>query len=161
MSVTRGESKNCPLCLVELDNPEDPTIECPGCQTLYHEDCAKELGGCSTLGCVHKGEAPRGGRWTSAKAGGEDLDERRRLIRSQHEELRAWRQKMGRRFGPLVRDREHDHRSAFPGGQLLGRALVGLMFFSVAGVLMGSTDAGYVLAAAVVAWLTLRRLRWF
>ncbi|MGE0707679.1 MAG: hypothetical protein AB7N76_08430 [Planctomycetota bacterium] len=47
----------CPLCQHSLQDGGE-RYRCPGCSTEYHTECANELGGCSTLGCVHKGERP-------------------------------------------------------------------------------------------------------
>jgi hypothetical protein len=37
---------------------DDETFRCDGCDVVYHDDCADELGGCSTLGCARQGEGP-------------------------------------------------------------------------------------------------------
>lgn len=42
----------CPLCRDRLDGEVEPLHTCAGCQTQTHLACAKELGGCATLGCA-------------------------------------------------------------------------------------------------------------
>lgn len=43
----------CPLCrdAVVPADPTLPAMRCDGCQTIYHQPCFDELGGCSVLGC--------------------------------------------------------------------------------------------------------------
>ncbi|MCO5169665.1 MAG: hypothetical protein M9894_25280 [Planctomycetes bacterium] len=48
---------HCPLCRVVFVGDE-AGYDCAGCATRYHEDCADELGGCSTLGCPRLGAGP-------------------------------------------------------------------------------------------------------
>lgn len=48
---------HCPLCRVTFVD-ETNRYDCSACGTRYHEDCADELGGCSTLGCPRLGAGP-------------------------------------------------------------------------------------------------------
>ena len=50
----RGSDANCPLCKGPIAGEE--TRRCSGCGTLSHEACAREMGGCSTLGCDKAGQ---------------------------------------------------------------------------------------------------------
>lgn len=55
---------SCPLCREDL---VEPVYACPACETVFHAGCARQLGGCSTLGCVKQGKPAfqdpfRGGR---------------------------------------------------------------------------------------------------
>jgi Prokaryotic RING finger family 1 len=52
--------QRCPLC---RDPVEDTArlVACDSCQTVYHRACSRELGGCSTLGCVQAGGRQRVG----------------------------------------------------------------------------------------------------
>jgi hypothetical protein len=43
-------AQRCPLCRDDLECARSLGI-CPGCDTLVHEACAIELGGCGTFGC--------------------------------------------------------------------------------------------------------------
>lgn len=47
-SVPRRQ--HCPLCKESLAVGAE-LVECAECLTIYHSDCAEELGGCGTLGC--------------------------------------------------------------------------------------------------------------
>jgi hypothetical protein len=42
--------QRCPLCHVE-HQPTSEAARCDACGTLFHLQCALELGGCSSLGC--------------------------------------------------------------------------------------------------------------
>lgn len=42
--------QRCPLCRVE-HQPTSEAARCDACGTLFHLQCALELGGCSSLGC--------------------------------------------------------------------------------------------------------------
>lgn len=53
----RSDDGRCPLCR-ERVQADDETFRCGGCDVVYHDDCADELGGCSTLGCARQGEGP-------------------------------------------------------------------------------------------------------
>lgn len=60
----RALELSCPLCREEL---AEPVYACPACETVFHAGCARQLGGCSTLGCVKQGKPAfqdpfRGGR---------------------------------------------------------------------------------------------------
>lgn len=48
--------QRCPLCHVE-HAPTSEAARCDACGALFHLLCARELGGCSTLGC--QGETHR------------------------------------------------------------------------------------------------------
>jgi hypothetical protein len=48
---------HCPLCRVVFVGTAE-SYDCPACATRYHQDCADELGGCSTLGCPRLGAGP-------------------------------------------------------------------------------------------------------
>lgn len=50
-----GSTPHCPLCREALENADDEPFSCPACETLYHLQCAREMGGCSALGCERKG----------------------------------------------------------------------------------------------------------
>ena len=51
MRLKRRESEwQCPLCMDVLS--ADDVHTCPSCQTATHRSCARELGGCPTLGCA-------------------------------------------------------------------------------------------------------------
>ncbi len=41
--------RQCPYCHGSLG--EDAVVECGGCATTYHADCAREVRSCATLGC--------------------------------------------------------------------------------------------------------------
>lgn len=45
-------TRRCPYCRDDLD--VGLCTFCSGCNTLYHQDCANELGECATLGCSHR-----------------------------------------------------------------------------------------------------------
>jgi hypothetical protein len=51
--------QRCPLCREGFD-AAFARAQCQGCQTVYHSNCARELGGCSTMGCERRGQRPRG-----------------------------------------------------------------------------------------------------
>lgn len=83
---------HCPLCRVAFVAGE-PAFACPGCATRYHDDCAGELGGCSTLGCPRLGvgpeaDAPLDQRWRArARRYAEGARARRasgRRLRAEH-----------------------------------------------------------------------------
>lgn len=74
-----GHGAVCPLCRCDLAAEAIPTEACPGCGTSYHQDCARELGGCSTAGCPRKGEVP------VDPARARALEQRRALLAEQHE----------------------------------------------------------------------------
>jgi hypothetical protein len=40
----------CPYCHADLGR--EALWTCPGCATLYHQDCARENGRCAVLGCL-------------------------------------------------------------------------------------------------------------
>lgn len=48
----------CPLCHDLLDAGSEELFGCPACETRYHHACARELGGCATLGCASAGVPP-------------------------------------------------------------------------------------------------------
>lgn len=48
----------CPLCRTALVDEVLPSEACQACGVRYHEDCARELGGCATPGCARQGEPP-------------------------------------------------------------------------------------------------------
>lgn len=52
------DGATCPLCRSELQEEVLPSQACPGCDVRYHEDCARELGGCATAGCPRQGAPP-------------------------------------------------------------------------------------------------------
>lgn len=54
----RGRDARCPLCRVRHLEGDAETYRCSGCEVRYHSDCARELGGCSTLGCERLGLGP-------------------------------------------------------------------------------------------------------
>ncbi len=54
----RGRDARCPLCRVRHQDSDVETYRCSGCEVRYHNDCAEELGGCSTLGCERLGLGP-------------------------------------------------------------------------------------------------------
>ena len=44
-----------------MDELGDPaTFRCSACKVVYHASCARELGGCGTLGCAQAGVGPDG-----------------------------------------------------------------------------------------------------
>lgn len=53
----RSDDGSCPLCRERIQGDDEP-YRCGACDVSYHEDCAQELGGCSTLGCARRGEGP-------------------------------------------------------------------------------------------------------
>lgn len=55
----RGREARCPLCRVRHRDSDAETFRCAGCEVRYHNDCAEELGGCSTLGCERLGLGPQ------------------------------------------------------------------------------------------------------
>lgn len=75
----------CPLCRADLVEEVLPSEACPSCGVRYHQDCARELGGCSTAGCARQGVAPT----PDAAA---ERDRRRAVLVAEHEErLRRFR----------------------------------------------------------------------
>ncbi|MGE0707680.1 MAG: hypothetical protein AB7N76_08435 [Planctomycetota bacterium] len=87
-----GESR-CPLCQNSLAASGE-RYRCPGCATEFHAECARELGGCSTLGCSRKGEHPARGAARERTPSG-------RLVGS--ERRGSARQGAAPRFGALER----------------------------------------------------------
>jgi hypothetical protein len=82
--LARGEAV-CPLCRTDLLEAALPSEACAACGVRYHQDCARELGGCSTAGCARQGEPPA----ADAQA---ERDRRRARIAAEHEEaLRRFR----------------------------------------------------------------------
>lgn len=55
-SLRPSSPQACPLCRDEVSPARSPG--CLGCETVYHQDCLTELGGCSTIGCARFG-SPR------------------------------------------------------------------------------------------------------
>lgn len=49
-STSTSENTSCPYCKGEL-NDSEPIKTCDACQTSLHEECAKEMGRCTTVGC--------------------------------------------------------------------------------------------------------------
>lgn len=49
-SSNKNENKSCPYCKGDM-NDSDLVKTCEPCQTSLHEDCARELGRCTTIGC--------------------------------------------------------------------------------------------------------------
>lgn len=47
-----GPKQSCPLCHDVLRNG-GALVACEACETLYHEGCFEEFGGCAVLGCKH------------------------------------------------------------------------------------------------------------
>jgi Prokaryotic RING finger family 1 len=45
---TTGQT--CPICQSPIGASE-PTLRCPNCEQLHHQECWSEIGGCSTYGC--------------------------------------------------------------------------------------------------------------
>lgn len=45
-----NKATSCPICQWPV-NPTDDVTLCPQCQTRYHTDCWKEIGGCAVYGC--------------------------------------------------------------------------------------------------------------
>jgi hypothetical protein len=67
--------QQCPLCKESLVIGAE-LVECAECLTIYHSDCADELGGCGTLGChgrIQRGTPERPIVWA------EDGEEQARL----------------------------------------------------------------------------------
>ncbi|MGE0709073.1 MAG: RING finger protein [Planctomycetota bacterium] len=56
----RQSPRSCPLCRDALEEGEEVEA-CPGCETRYHFECLRDLGGCATLGCPEQGHARRRG----------------------------------------------------------------------------------------------------
>lgn len=53
--IARGD-KHCPFCREHINPKVSTHYLCPSCQTEYHRPCARELGGCGTLGCDKRGQ---------------------------------------------------------------------------------------------------------
>ncbi|MDF1667461.1 MAG: RING finger protein, partial [Planctomycetota bacterium] len=49
-SSTKSENTSCPYCKGDLKESESLKT-CEACQTSLHEECAKEMGRCTTVGC--------------------------------------------------------------------------------------------------------------
>jgi len=56
LRLREAQQRSCPLCREVLEPAIDAIEACSGCATDYHAECLAELGGCSTLGCGHKGQ---------------------------------------------------------------------------------------------------------
>ncbi len=89
------DGATCPLCRTDLVDEVLPSEACAGCGVRYHQDCARELGGCATAGCPRQGEplaadaaAERDRRRASIAA---DHDRRLRRFRAQRDDDRRAR----------------------------------------------------------------------
>ncbi|MCO5172272.1 MAG: hypothetical protein M9894_38735 [Planctomycetes bacterium] len=56
--LTDDRAPVCPLCRAALVDEVLPSQGCEGCGVRYHDDCARELGGCATPGCARQGAPP-------------------------------------------------------------------------------------------------------
>src|SRR5262245_50311038 len=41
---------NCPICQTGI-GADEPALKCPKCDQVHHQECWREVGGCSTYGC--------------------------------------------------------------------------------------------------------------
>src|SRR5262245_47422034 len=41
---------NCPICQTAIEST-DQYVTCPKCDQVHHQECWREIGGCSTYGC--------------------------------------------------------------------------------------------------------------
>jgi hypothetical protein len=57
--VVTGEEATCPICQTAIQ-PGEPSVKCPGCDLVHHEECWKEIGGCGTFGCSKAPAAEKG-----------------------------------------------------------------------------------------------------
>ena len=48
--MKNAEIANCPVCMTQIEEGDSKTV-CPACKVVFHEECWKEIKGCSTYGC--------------------------------------------------------------------------------------------------------------
>lgn len=94
--LSSSSAAQCPLCRCDLAAEAIAAQACEGCGVQYHQDCAEELGGCSTAGCARMGEAP------ADPAAASERERRRVVLTADHERL-LQRFRAGR--DALARDR--------------------------------------------------------